>query len=289
MRRTITAFRLVCRLWASILSNHYICVFTDFLFCNFPEKDPREMEGVERIHVTAHFDTNIAKDYEEMPCSCSVLLDKPCLFDLQNRSCLFQHSVGWWEDLRDERLKELLLGVRMLSLVLDRRNMDIEKLVSSMPALQAIRIRLDSKGNVHNLRPFPTLFSQQTQLTHLELSRLTWSTFSLHFLPLNPHLQTLRYLHLSFYWTHETSPIGQRTRWDFPKLNTLSVSGILHLGVREEVATFARQYGETLTEFIDLVVFLHGTIVKGSTEALQEGQFPQLHTYGTRIGFIQRQ
>ncbi|CAG8743047.1 1516_t:CDS:2, partial [Acaulospora colombiana] len=49
VRQTITAFRLVCHLWASILSNHRICIFTDFHHCNSPGKTIEALKGAERL------------------------------------------------------------------------------------------------------------------------------------------------------------------------------------------------------------------------------------------------
>ncbi|PVF94199.1 hypothetical protein CPB86DRAFT_789308 [Serendipita vermifera] len=287
MRQAITALQLVCRLWASILSNYRVCIFTDRGICSFPGRALRQLKGVERIYMTAQVDGQAI--IESLPCSCSLSFEKPCLFDLQYQNYLSQYSVGWWEGLWDEQLKELLLGVRMLSLVLDGRKIAIEKLISLMPTLQAIRIRFDPKDNVPGFSPFPTLFSRQSQLTHLELSRLTWTSFYFYFFPLTSRLQTLRYLKLSFSWAQERSPIAQNIKWDFRGLNTLAISGVVHLGVKEEILEFVRQCGATFTEFVDQVAFVQQGTIQLSTGALQEEQFPRLRTYGTQIGYIKYQ
>ncbi|CAG8781157.1 16696_t:CDS:1, partial [Acaulospora colombiana] len=96
-------------------------------------------------------------------------------------------------DLGNERLREVLHGVRILSLELDERSIDRARLVSMMPNLRAFRIKFSYKNSIYDFSP---LSSCQAHLTNLELSGLTWTSFRRHFPPLIPRIQSLQYLYL---------------------------------------------------------------------------------------------
>ncbi|PVF94202.1 hypothetical protein CPB86DRAFT_876590 [Serendipita vermifera] len=272
MQRTIGTLRLVCRLWASILLNYPICVFTDFGSCNYPGKSLKSLEGAERIRVIA----------PQTFCPCKIWKNT-CFFDLSFCDSLFQHEPGWWEDLENEKLKNALRTVQMLSLEFDGREFEMEKLIAMMPKLRALRIQL---YDLDPTRDFTPLLSCQSSLTNLELHALTWTSFSRRFPPLNSHLQSLQYLYLHFYWDKKRSPLVNDISWNFPRLKALGVSGEVDHGVKEEVVTFLRQCGPSLMEFADLISFRGADKLDLFPEISQEDHFPRLHIYGTDMRSI---
>ncbi|PVF94201.1 hypothetical protein CPB86DRAFT_818204 [Serendipita vermifera] len=173
----------------------------------------------------------------------------------------------------------------MLSLEFDGREFEMEKLIAMMPKLRALRVKLYYTNPIHDFRP---LLSCQSSLTNLELFALTWTSFSRQFPPLIPHLQSLQYLHLLFYWSDETSPVAHGINWNLPKLKALNISGEVDCGVKEEVVAFLRQCGQSLMEFADLISFRGADKLDLCIETSQEDHFPRLHTYGTDIRSIYR-
>ncbi|PVF99628.1 hypothetical protein CPB86DRAFT_824913 [Serendipita vermifera] len=271
--------QLVCRLWASTLQSlQHICTITDFENLSYPGTSIEALDGVERIDVVP----NAAY------CPCAIdLLKRPCLLELKRHIPQGQGRAGWWEDMENERLKDLLHRVRVFSF--DNRSAHIEKLIALMPNLRTLFINFPDPTDVDTTPLSHTLLTHQSHLTYLQLYSLTWTAFCRYASPPKPWAQSLRYLELHFNRTPEGNSLGQRTIWDFPRLETLTVQGDLQSQVREDVYSFIQQCGRTVREFADLLYFWEDDMDLSYTGIIHHDQFPRLHTYGLRRGALEDQ
>jgi hypothetical protein len=273
VQRTVSTFRLVCRLWNSILSSvHSNCVITNYESHNYPTKDIKGLSTVERLYV--------GTIDEEAFCFCSRSAAKaPCFLKIPQKDASTPEGAGWWEDLGDERLKKLLYGVRILSL--DNWNFDLDKLIVTMPNIRAMVINFIYQELTEKIvLPF-TVLSCQSQLTHLKLGTLDWSTFREQFHPQVPHLRQLRYLDLVFYSSKAGHPAERELKWNLPKLESLMMRGSIESQGKEEVTQFVQQCRQNLKGFVDTVQIYAGSALTRSSGPPQENQFPRLRTYGT--------
>jgi hypothetical protein len=273
VQRTVSTFRLVCHLWNSILSNFRSnCVITNYESHNYPTKDIKGLGAVERLYVGA-ID-------EETFCFCSRSPTRAnCFLKMLQPDVSTQEEAGWWEDLGDERLKSLLYGVRIFSL--DNWGFDIHRLIVMMPKIRAMSINFIYQELTEKIiLPF-TFLSSQSQLTHLKLATLDWTTFRNQFHPQVPHLRQLRYLDLVFYSSQAGHPAERELKWNLPKLESLMMRGSIEPQGKEEVTQFVQQCRQNLKGFVDTVQIYAGSALTRSSGPPQESQFPRLHTYGT--------
>jgi hypothetical protein len=274
--RTTTTLRLVCRSWNSILLHFRpICIITNCGATNYPSKDIRTLEAVKRIHVAV-------KDVG-LFCSCEISeVEGPCFYELPAGDPSTRAIPGWWEDLENENFKALLSGVRILSL--DNWSIDIRKLISLTPNIQALWINFPYKTYTPATYSLSTLLSSHSQLSHLQLSTLRWSIFCDDFSPQLSLLRSLRYLdlHLEAY-----NPVDREVEWNIPGLESLCIRGNLSFEVKEEVDNFIQQCGRTIKEFVYLLSY-DGPMTTPIDPPL-ESRFPRLRTYGSDLDSIKHQ
>jgi hypothetical protein len=273
VQRAITTLRLVCRSWELIASNfHRMCVITNCENTNYPTKDIKTLKSVERIHAVS--------DGTRAWCFCSFIPSKePCFLEYPEDDTSVREMRGWWEDLEDESVKEVLAGVRILSV--GSTGLDMWKLIAQMPNLQVLSVRFPWGKYVRKIEPLHT-FPFQPRLSHLHLTALTWATFCNTFSLQLPLLRSLRYLGLWLY-RGEDDPIRREVEWNLPKLETLSIRGKVQFEVKEEVGSLILQCGHTIGEFVDRLDYLGRDF-----ETPKENKFPRLHTYGSELNYLMR-
>ncbi|PVF99610.1 hypothetical protein CPB86DRAFT_783503, partial [Serendipita vermifera] len=269
IEKTIKSLRLVCRMWASIISNTSLnrCAFTDLYEFGYPSRDTLTLQGVERLQFASDCYSAFFDDWDDIENAVSSNIISGCIHEYFPRG---EVEGRWWEHLEDEATKGLLRQARIF--ISPHWSLHTEKILGLMPQLQALSLYVSG----YSSPPLTTIFSLlpcKSYITHLELHDLPWMEFATCFSGKQYTFPCLRTAYTNM--KHDVE-------WNSPRLESLMISGSLNVD-RESLDPLLSLWGKSVREYVDDCYFsdnqIHAIIPPFH-------RFPHLSLYGTRLGVV---
>lgn len=276
---TVAKLRLVCRSWNTILNSYPgLCSMTDLKNVVAPTRSLYHLTNAERVHLDADM-------IYSCPCSRYGLIfnlwgPKFCpSLDSFIRPREGDTQSQWQKD----HITQTMVHPRVKILLLSARGNEpgyVDDILLSAPNLLALSLYL----------PPLNCWTQARQealgrITHLSLRSIHYSSLGILLVELN--LDNIRWLelHVHLVETDKTqrTPRPSIGKWKFPNIETLSISGCVTDVYREDLKTFMRGCGPTVTGlYIDLTETPMTPLYIDNLGEI----FPHLKVYGSSFGSL---